>query len=184
MQTKKMFLLIMIIPVSIILLIIAYLSLPWILIELGLRLEPGPPRPKITYGEFPFRLVYEINSERKVIEDTLICKYDGMGINLGKGKHRKWKKGLESGKEKIILLKVNDNKEIYYNPGSASYYMGDYDNPGKHRHNFPNAWYIEQDGDITRRGKVDEQELLNKYNIKLISWDYTEPIKNQFGSSK
>ncbi|MFA8307240.1 YdgA family protein, partial [Paenibacillus alvei] len=56
-------------------LVICIVALPWILIYVGLQLQPDPPRPEITYGEFPFKLVYEINGERKVIQDTVICEY-------------------------------------------------------------------------------------------------------------
>ena len=47
--------------------------------------------PEIRYGEFPFRLEYEINGERFVIEDTVICEFDGIGWNEAQGKFRKWK---------------------------------------------------------------------------------------------
>jgi len=70
---------------------------PWVMISLGISLLPNPPKPGITYSEFPFRLVYEINGERKVIEDTLICEYDGIGMDEGRGKYRKWKEHLASG---------------------------------------------------------------------------------------
>ena len=38
---------------------------------------PAPPLPEITYGEFPFRLEYELNEKLHVIEDTLIVEFDG-----------------------------------------------------------------------------------------------------------
>ncbi|WP_350339123.1 hypothetical protein [Paenibacillus polymyxa] len=57
--------------------IVVYIALPWLLIFIGIQLELNPSRPEITYGKFPFRLEYEINGQRKVIQDTLICEYDG-----------------------------------------------------------------------------------------------------------
>ncbi len=33
-------------------------------------------------------------------------------------------------------------------------------------------------------GIIPADELLTKYNIKLISWDYTQPIKNNFSTTK
>ena len=47
--------------------------LPLFIISIG---APAPPAPEITYGEFPFRLEYEIEGERFVIEDTLIAEFD------------------------------------------------------------------------------------------------------------
>ena len=77
--------------VLIVLMIACVLVLPWMLLYLGIAFSPDPPRPEITRGEFPFRLEYEIDGKRVVIEDTLICEFDGFGMNEGAGKYRKWK---------------------------------------------------------------------------------------------
>lgn len=87
----------------------------------------------IRYGEFPFRLEYEINGRRELIEDTLIIKYKGIGIDEGRGKFRKWEDRLASG-----------NKNI------------------------------------TRSGLINEDELMEQYGIKLISWDIADSIVNSF----
>lgn len=160
--------------------IFLYFTLPWLIIFIGMHLEPNPPRPEITYGEFPFRLEYEINGERMIVEDTLICEYDGVGANEATGKHRKWQESLASGKEKIILLRVNDSKEIYYDPGSARYFMGDMENSDVYNHIYPDALYLERRNKLTANGVVYADELLEKYNIKLIRWDIAPPIKNSF----
>ena len=68
--------------------IIAFFTLPWLLIGLGGLLEDDPPAPQITYAEFPVRLEYEVNGQKKVATDTLICEYDGVGWNEGNGKQR------------------------------------------------------------------------------------------------
>lgn len=171
------------IPLLLILAIITYYALPWLLIYIGIQLEPNPPRPEITYGEFPFRLEYEINGQRKVIEDTLICEFDGFGSDEGRGKYRKWKQRLASGNERITFLKVDDSKEIYFFPGSAEYYMGDLD-IGKNDSSFPNAVYVSKDGRMTTSGLIRADQLIKEYNIKLISWDASQPIKNNFSPSK
>ncbi|GJM80348.1 hypothetical protein HMSSN139_28440 [Paenibacillus sp. HMSSN-139] len=126
---------------------------------------------------------YEINGERKVIQDTIICEFDGFGADEGRGKYRKWKQRLASGNERITLLKVDDTKEIYYNEGSAEYYMGDYGD-AEFQHDFPNASMITKEGRTTSYGGIPAEELQKKYNIKLISWDYTSPIKNKFYTTK
>ena len=158
---------------------LAILALFFGTLYFNIKRLPEPPKPEITYGEFPFRLVYEINGEQKVVEDTLICEYDGIEIDAGRLKHREWKEYLKSGKERIVLLKVDEKTEIYYNPGYGKYYMGDEN--GVFNHFFPNAsqmrWYK---GKVSSYGTISAKKLLNKYNIKLISWDYTEPIENSF----
>jgi len=165
---------------SIVSIIFCIAVLPWALIYVGLSLSPNPPAPKITHGEFPFRLEYEIDGKRAVIKDTLICDYDGIGMDEGNGKFRQWKGHLASGKERVTLLKVSDNLEIYYPEGSPEFYMGDTDLPSTNQM-FPDAARIEIDGNITSDGWVRSKDLLNKYKIKLIKWDFTPPITNTFG---
>ncbi|KJB85749.1 hypothetical protein AZ66_22830 [Paenibacillus sp. E194] len=177
---------VVIIVVTAIIAIVLYITVwPWLMIFIGNFLLPSPSRPEVTYAEFPFRLEYEINGKRIVIKDTLICEYDGIGVDEGRGKYRKWKEHLASGNQNILLLKVNDTKEIYYYPGSAQYYMGDMNEGVTYTQSFPNARYFEKYADgSTRDGIIRADELLNKYNIKLISWDYTQPIKNNFSTTK
>lgn len=107
-----------------------------------------------------------------------------VGSDEGRGKYRKWKERLASGNERITLLKVDDTKEIYYSPGNANYYMGDLDDPGEYEHYFPDALLIERDNIGANTGIILADELLDKYRIKLISWDYTPPIKNNFSATK
>ncbi|GAA0352396.1 hypothetical protein [Bacillus horti] len=157
---------------------------PWFALFLGISLTPNPPKPEITYGEFPFRLEYEINGETIIIEDTLICEYDGIGADVGRGKYRKWKDRLASGNERVTLLKLNDTIEIYYSPGSAKYYMDDLADYVEFNHEFPNASIIQKVGETTSYRTIHSDQLLEQYNIKLISWDYTQPIKNTFSKKK
>lgn len=166
------------IPLIVIIGIGVYLTLPWTLIYVFGQLEPNPPRPSITYGEFPFRLEYQINGETKIIEDTLICEFDGYGWNEGIGKHRKWKERLASGDDEIVLLKVNENKEIVFPPGDARFLMGE--SEYAEHYLFPDAVIIETDDRFTSSGLIRRKELIDEYNIELINWDHSEPISNSF----
>ena len=184
----------LIVPLVIpVVLIVFFFILPWFCMYLDLLTLPNPPKPEITYGEFPFRLEYEINGERVVIYDTLICEYDGVGANIGYGKYRKWKSRLASGAQDIILLEVENpvnrwsrdsnilTQTIYYAPGSAAYYMGDISENLTYQHSFPNASFFEQyDNGGTISGVVRADELYETFNIKLISWEPSEPITNSF----
>ncbi len=117
-------------------------------------------------------------------------------MDEGQGKHRKWKGYLSSGKERLLLLEVDNpiairgdkkvvKQEIYYSIGSARYHMGDIKEYEGYKQSFPNASYYEkyEDGS-TSSGKIQADELLKKYNIKLISWDIAPPIKNEFSEKK
>ena len=59
---------------------------PWILLW---GLFPNPPKPEIKYGEFDFKLVYEIDGEMQTIEDTVICEFDGFNFDEANGKTRR-----------------------------------------------------------------------------------------------
>ena len=48
------------------------------------------PKPEITYGEFPFEIVLEIDGQTKMFNNVYICEYDGIGSNEGIGKYRVW----------------------------------------------------------------------------------------------
>jgi hypothetical protein len=81
----------------IITIVICVPMIPWALIYLGALFSPNPPLPEIRYGEFPFRLEYEINGERFIMEDTVVCEFDGIGVDGGRGKYLKWKTYLADG---------------------------------------------------------------------------------------
>ena len=170
-----------ILKASLLIILILYvlvLVLPFVLIDLHSLFLPNPPKPVITYGEFPFKLVYEINGEQKVIEDTVICKYDGIGIGSG-SKYRKWKSRLASGNKEVVLMKVNNSKYIYYIYGYPDEYMGDLQFYEPFEASFPNANIYGEGGSRMNR-LISADELLSEYGIKLISWEPSSPIVNSF----
>ena len=94
---------------------ILIIASPWIMLAVGLWLSPAPPKPEITYGEFDFKLVYEIDGEIQTIEDTIICEFDGFNIDEANGKTRRWKEEFknEQGNE-LYAFRVEqiDNPEF------------------------------------------------------------------------
>lgn len=179
-KLKRLFVYSFVIALSMMLIIIGLFTLPWIALYAGLHLLPAPPRPEIIYDEFPFRLEYEINGQRVVLKDTLICEYDGIGINTGSGKYFKWKEHLASGNERVTLLKISNTQEIYYRVGHARYYMGVQGEGIGYIHSFPDASLLDTSENVGYyESTVTAEELFNKYNIELISWDYTEPISQK-----
>ncbi|RUT29180.1 hypothetical protein EJP77_15835 [Paenibacillus zeisoli] len=158
---------------------IVYVAWPWLSLLTGIHSLPNPTRPSIIYGEFPFRLEYELNGTRMVIEDKLICEFDGFGADEGRGKYRKWNQRLASGSKSIILLKLCETKEIEFVPGSAEYYMGD-SGSSKNDSSFPNAIIISRDGRFTTESGIRAEQLLKQYNIKLLNWNGSQPITNNF----
>ena len=116
----------------------------------------------------------------------MICEFDGFGFNEGNGKFRKWKARLKSGNNRITLLK-NGNIEIYYFPIKddsrlAGVFMGDTEYyTGGIGGTFPDAWYTTNFEDETINDYIiDAGDMINKYNLKLIKWECTPPIENNF----
>lgn len=130
-----------------------------------------PPPPQITYGEFPFALVYEINGEEKVIEDTLICEYAGVEwVGDFVESYRKWKTSFKSGNERIVLLNIDEKNILYFLPGSAGYYMGEYANGERDMSHSVYRNNIEENPHYAYLGDpVSPEDLFNLYGIRLIS---------------
>jgi len=164
--------------------------------------SPAPPEPEITYGEFPFRLVYEIDGERHVFEDTVIAEFRrSVGGNLTQHPVRSWDTRFESDgdigdehRRRIIwnrfLIKHEPNLAITFNPGSAGYYMGDLFAGGQVVENgsFSNKRPHIMVRTVDENSKINVEymsieeayEVLADYGIVLISWETAEPIVNSF----
>lgn len=178
---KKVF---CIFAVSIILGLLYMCIVPWVSIFIGTLLLEQPAKPEIVRGEFSFTLVYKIGGERKVVKDTLICEFDGIGIDEGSGKYRKWKSKLASGNTNIILWEKEEKrglkKKIYYNYAPPGYYMGDPDDAGGNKSNASDIVLEKESNDSRELIFISEKRLLQKYDIEIISWDCEEPIENVF----
>lgn len=150
------------------------------------------PKPEITYGEFPFRLKYEINGKIETIEDTLVCEFDGFNVEGENGKYRKWKTSVKStGKDMITLYDLRKNNdftdwgnqvlELCFDPGNGEYYMGD--TGDRQRKGSLGTWidylYLSESGK-TGYSAFKPDEAWEKYNIKIISWEIADPIQNNF----
>ena len=49
-----------------------------------------PSKPQITYGEFPFELVYEYNNQQYIVTETIVCDYEGISFSIDGGNSRDW----------------------------------------------------------------------------------------------
>lgn len=199
---------IFVITVSVILILVLgafILTFPWWLLAIGLWASPAPPKPEITYGEFDFKLVYEIDGEVRTIEDTIICEFDGFHIDEGRGKTRRWKEDFENrqnnelyawrveqmdnpdfneykgGREPDydqIVLKNIDHYKILLKVADAEYFLGE----PEYKRTSP----IEPDIRVYDKNTcyyvTPEQidEFLAKHDFKIISWYCDEPIENTF----
>jgi len=142
--------------------------------------QPNPPLPEITYGEFPFRIEYEIMGKRFVVEDTVICEFDGISTTAA-GKYRLWKSRLASGTEGsgLLLHVIDETRKITCNAGQPNFYMGDTGmSPEEYWHYNFGACLVEGSGhSIT---VLFPEQWYDEYNFSFISWEFTDPIENTF----
>ncbi len=168
----------------------SFAFLPWIIIYIGLLFSPTPDLPKIKYGEFPFYLEYSLNGKINKINNVVICEFDGIEINEGQGKVRKWKQSIGDSRQSDVLIfegVVNDeNIMLYFDVGSAAVYMGDLEVGNGNIYNeeyIPQPYLVVDCGDGTyESGVVTSEELYKKYGIdlKLIDFNLSKSIVNEF----
>ena len=137
------------------------------------------PTPQITKGEFPFEITYEIDGETITVSDVYVCEFDGFDWNEGVGKHRKWKGCIKSSGAKELILHKDGDLKFAISVGSPEYYMSDPD--CAYSENVPSIYYIKpNEFGGTTSGTLDIEPLLEQYKLKLISWNFSEPIQNSF----
>jgi len=174
----------------VIIVIVGIIVLFWgvIMILSRMLLGPRPPRPAITRGYFDFRLEYEIDGERVIIEDTIVAFFDGFSADSGSmAWYPTWRQHLVSNprEENILLLELDDGRRIYYYPPAAGHLLG-YPNerePNPNWYPFNGAFYVEQGRDTSmgnQRAVGGLDGLYNNFGIRLISWEHDPPIENLF----
>lgn len=183
-KTKLTILVVLFLLVLLFILIVSFSSFG------GFNFFISVPKPEIQYGEFPCRLTYEINGETIVVEDIVICEFEGTDFQNEAGIYRKWKTYLKSGNEEMTLLDLrglnekdefgNTILELFFSYGNAEYFMGD-----TQRVSIPQIEdYIEYkyitDNGIIGGNAFKSDKAFEKYKIRLISWECTPPIENVF----
>lgn len=160
------------------------------------------PTPLIKNGEFPFVLEYELEGQRYIIEDTVVCSFDGHDLSNPfpiVDYARSWEASLKSGDESKRLLiefapntesvfvkgRINTESRVILFYGSGGYYLGD----PEHEDRYPYINYVEQYEESENASRVEfkelsVQELEDYFGIKLIRFEFSKPIKNTFEEYK
>lgn len=182
----KIFLIIGIVLLSVIILVGAFYL--FVLSGAIFMFNSNPPAPEITYGEFPIKVTCEINGKIKVIEDTVICEFDGFE-NLGSaGKYRKWKAYLKSGNERLTLLHVENTEipfDISVSYGQPDYYMGDlrYESKEEYEKKMMDDRYLgytQWENGVQTGCSIPKEEVWEKCKLKIIDIQYSPSIQNNF----
>lgn len=161
---------------------------------------PYPSQPEKKYGEFAFELKYEINDEIKIINDIIVCEFDGYMKSSSAGRFRKWKSYIKNIGDRNLIeeyetssihIKLLDNRlnndydalgnkvlELYFFGGNGHYYMNDnlghFDREAQ-KLNEINYLYQSPDG-LIGSSCFNEDEAWHRYKIKLINWKVEGPI--------
>ncbi|OXM13176.1 hypothetical protein [Paenibacillus herberti] len=166
----KQLLLILLLVIIIVVLLIAG---PWILLYLGLASGEDPPKPKYSYGEFPFYLEYEKNGEKIIVKDKVIVKYDGIGLSTGTGKYIKWKQTLASGNDEVVLFDEGGMVRVFLAIREMNYNLDEKNENIEYINSFPNIIKEEKDGTITSSEAISNTKL---YNIKIVKFEFGKSI--------
>lgn len=138
-------------------------------------------KPNITEGEFPFTITYEMDGERFVIKDVYKAEYEGNG-GYADTLHRKYDGTIIGLGEQstIYTFKQENNTRIELNTFFyADYMMGDTEYDYFDEEPFePRFYYYD-----ANEQEYHDEETLAAHGVKMISFEYPEPIKNSFSFS-
>ena len=155
------------------------------------QLPPNPPKPKIKHKEFSFKLEYEINGEKKAVEDALICDFDGFEVMaLGGPKYRKWKERFKnkqndeilttgnksSIKEQIVLENI-DIYKVVLSVGSAEYFLGE---PEYGRTEKLPSIQVYDTTTEYYKDPAESDAFLSEHSFKIIEWYCDSPLESNF----
>ena len=153
--------------------VVMILSLPWLIYNSFLN-NANVQVPVLKNGEFPFKLVYQINDEVITVEDTYICEYKGAKWNWNIGGYRKWK-GYIKGTGKDAVQVLNDGEyDIEILVGGVKDYM-------KLAYAFDSNCSLDpmfnKAGPYGSSLSLSNEEALEQYGIEIISFEHADPVQ-------
>ena len=148
-----------------------------------------PAKPPVTYAEFPYEIVYEFQGKQVVEKDIIVIEYEGVKWSEASGKFNKWNVYRKNSKEIIgDTLKIDifsgfvswekSSVGVFIDLGCCEHYMGLEEVDIIHRLKGIEA------GDIVMfsssyNGPISEEELYEKFQIKIIKISLSPPISTR-----
>ena len=154
------------------------------------------PRPEIKEGKFRFSVTYEVDGREETVSSVLVCKFVDV-VAAVDGAYREWDSYIEDGAlaarleqtRGYLLLKNTDDGEIYLDLNlTAQYFMADpdfdvsdedVDSPDRIGPRLFIEYNSEKYEEIAESYSEDAA-VLETYGVKLIGFEYDQPIKNSF----
>lgn len=147
------------------------------------------PAPRIKEGRFDFSVTYEHWGEVKTISGVYVCKYAGRSFTLEGGDFtRDWEghiEGIEHAEEiynsAVLIYTTDDGGEIFLDFDlSAAHMMGESYLADAVIE--PTFFLVYSNADNTSsESGGDANDIEERYGLKIVDYQYDEPIVNSFG---
>ena len=141
----------------------------------------GVARPEIKEGRFNITVTYEQDGEVKTASAVYVCEYDGiLWYNINGEPCVKWNESFEGDITDgyvIPICNTDDGGEILISfLLRPEYFMGD----PEYADHIPTvkAELLYEDD------QIDDPEIIAEYGVRLIGYEYDEPIENSFKALK
>ena len=139
-------------------------------------------KPVMTEHSFPFTITYEFDGEIYTIEDEYVCNYTGAGQSVDPSDRfydGVLKNADEDSEGDYLIQAYEDGELVIYTNFFAVYMMGDplYKDHYNEYYRFePHvAYYVYED-----YIEYEDEEHLAPYDVKIVDWNYPEPVENDF----
>ena len=148
--------------------------------------------PAITEGEFPIYLEYEKYGARYIIDDIVVCSYNGIdttgfipsrwySVSLKNESNTTLMFFVDNTESKLTKGRINEEASIRLHIGNGGYYLGDPDA----KDYTPYISYDEQYKTEPKVTHIDFTKLTNEqleeiFGIKIIRFEFSSPIENTF----
>jgi hypothetical protein len=135
------------------------------------------PRPAVKDGKFNISVTYEHNGEIKTASGVYVCEYDGtIWYNANRDPFVDWKESFEGDIKDggiIPICNTDDGGEIFISLLLyPEYFMGDPEGADRTPIIRAELWYSDE--------QIDDAERIAEYGVRLISYEYDEPIENTY----
>jgi len=143
---------------------------------------PSPPLPIVRYGEFPFRIDYEINGEQKYIEDTLVIQFSGVTRSLGIDSRLRWNREIRgnSSEESVFLWETEDGVRLYHELERSDVLMGERSIDDSLANRILAIKSVSSIRNGNQIGNIDEETLLKYHGVRIKEFEISSPIDNNF----
>jgi hypothetical protein len=135
------------------------------------------PRPEVREGRFNISVTYEQDGEVKEASGVYVCEYDGVNWwDINADSYANWKESYEGDIQDsgiIPICNTDDGGEIFISLLMyPEYFMGDPEYANYTPLIRAELWYPDE--------QTDDIERIAEHGVKLISYEYDEPIENSY----